>query len=233
MTTPIVHFTPDFHRPNGGPAKGGVAAPAAGGAPLATARSMLSGKMTTATVGPPVITFSTTMNYALMYNDKGSGAHLDGAFYRPIASDGYFILGDYAQDNYNPPAMPSITITVENDDPTHPVLAPPTGYSLIWDDKGSGAHMDGSVWAPQPPPGYVALGAVSNNGYSPPSIPQLRCVRFDLVQAGTFGGLIWNDQGSGAGMDVEIYAITGLSTFYAQGNYNPPLGPVWIPKALR
>ena len=197
-------------------------------------RAMINRKPLTApaAVGDPVITFGTTSSYTLMYNDKGSGAAMDGAFYRPGAPTGFYILGDYCQGNYNPPAMPSITISVANEDPTNPVLAPPIGYNLIWNDKGSGADMDGSVWMPQAPAGYVALGAVSNTGYNPPYIPQLMCIRFDLVQTGLLGGLIWNDKGSGAHMDVEIYAINGLSTFYAQGNYNQPLGPVWIPKQL-
>lgn len=227
-TTPIVNFTPDFVRPSysGNGHGNGKGAAAPGAVALASRKSVA------ATVGPPVITFGTTSSYTLMYNDKGSGADLDGAFYRPAAPDGWSILGDYCQGNYNDPSMPSITIKVTNDDPTNPVLAAPIGYSLIWNDKGSGAHMDGSIWAPQPPPGYVAIGAVANTGYSPPSPPQLVCIRFDLVQAATMGQLIWWDKGSGAHMDGEFYAIAGLSTFYGQGNYNPPLGPVWIPKAL-
>lgn len=226
--TPIVQFTPDFHPPGSNGAKPAAKAEL----PAGVVRSAHSGKQVAAVVGPPVIVFGTTSSYSLMYNDKGSGAHLDGAFYRPIAPDGWYILGDYAQGNYNPPQQVSITIQVQNDDPANPVLRAPVSYNLIWNDKGSGASMDGSIWQPVPPPGYVALGAVSNTGYSPPSVSQLMCMRFDLVQQTTFGQLIWNDQGSGAHMDGEFYAITGLTTFYGQGNYNPPLGPVWIPKAL-
>lgn len=196
------------------------------------ARSLASRKAVTVTDGPPIITFGTTSSYTLMYNDQGSGAHMDGAFYRPTAPSGYYILGDYAQGNYQPPALPSLTIKVTNDDPSNPVLAAPVGYAQVWNDKGSGAHMDGSIWLPIPPSGYVALGAVSQNGYNTPDVAQLRCIRFDLVKLATLGQLIWNDQGSGAHEDVENYGIVGLSTFYAQGNYNPPTGPVWIPVAL-
>lgn len=216
-TVPIIKFTADFQaltRAN-------------------TVKSLVNSKQVlVATVGPPIITFGTTMDYEPTYNDGGSGAHMNGAFYRPVAPQGFYILGDYAQGDYRAPSRPSITIAVENDDPKHPVLTPPQSYSQIWNDKGSGAHMDGSIWAPVPRPGYVALGAVCAQGYSQPSIPQLMCIRFDLVQAGQIGALIWNDRGSGAHEDVGVYLIDELGTFYAQGDYNPPRGPVWIPRAF-
>lgn len=183
-------------------------------------------------VGPPVITFGTTLEYALLYNDKGSGADRDGAFWRPTPPDGFFFFGDYLQGDYGDPTLPSITVKVENDDTDNPVIKSPTGFAQVWLDTGSGADMDGSIWMPVPPPGYVALGAVANTGHSAPNPNKLVCMRFDLVQTGTIGALIWSDRGSHADSDVANYAITGLSTFYAQANYNEPLGPVWIPKAL-
>lgn len=220
MTTPTIHFDSSFasaqpHLPTNG-----------------HGRSAVSRKTAAAAEGAPIITFGTTNVYTLMYWDKGSGATLDGAFYRPSAPSGYFILGDYAQGNYQNPSLPSLTIKVDNDDPVNPVLMPPIDFVQIWNDKGSGAEMDGSIWMPVAPQGYVALGAVSQTGYNAPDIAQLRCMRFDLVKSTPIGSLIWNDQGSGADEDVEIYSITGLTTFYAQGNYNPPSGPVWIPRAL-
>jgi len=223
-TSPIVEFHSSY-LPNHPHASNGTSG-------AAEARGLTNQKRAASSDSAPTITFGTTSSYTLMYNDKGSGANLDGAFYRPTATDGFYILGDYAQGNYQPPSFPSITIKVTNDDPTNPVLAPPLTYIQVWNDKGSGADMDGSIWMPVPPSGYVALGAVSQNGYNQPDVPQLRCMRFDLVTAAEFGQLIWNDKGSGANEDVEIYSIVGLTTFYAQGNYNAPTGPVWIPKAL-
>lgn len=211
-TTPIVNFAPNFSP--------------------SVFRDRCGTPQVPATVGPPVITFGTTSDYTALYNDKGSGADTDGGFWRPSPPDGWFFFGDYLQGNYGAPSMPSITVKVTNDDTDNPVLKSPTSYAQIWLDKGSGADMDGSIWMPVPPPGYVALGAVSNTGYSAPAPNKLVCMRFDLVQAGTLGQLIWSDKGSHADGDVANYAIVGLSTFYAQGNYNPALGPVWIPKAL-
>lgn len=183
--------------------------------------------------GPPILTFGTVNQFQLMYSDKGSGADLDGCFYRGIVSgDTTFLLGDYAQGNYNPPSGSVLTVSVQNDDPTNPALAAPTGYALIWTDQGSGADMDGSLWMPIAPQGYVALGAVSQTGYNSPYIPNLRCLRFDLVKQGLIGSLIWSDEGSGADLDVSCYATSSPGLFYAQGNYNPPVGPVWVPSQL-
>lgn len=218
-TAPTIKFDPSF-------------APTAPHAQSGELRSPVNGKLVVAADGPPIITFGTTSTYTLMYNDQGSGANLDGSFYRPTAPPGFYIFGDYAQGNYQTPALPSLTIQVTNDDPSNPVLMHPIGYAQVWNDKHSGAHMDGSIWMPIPPAGYIALGAVAQTGYNTPDIPQLRCMRFDLVKQGTIGQLIWDDKGSGASEDVEIYGIAGVSMFYAQGNYNPPTGPVWIPSAL-
>jgi hypothetical protein len=183
--------------------------------------------------GPPILTFGTVNQFQLMYCDKGSGADMDGSFYRGLVQgDTTFLLGDYAQGNYNAPSGSLLTVSVQNDDPNSPALLPPTGYALIWGDQGSGADMDGSIWMPIAPQGYVALGAVSQTGYNTPYIPNLRCIRFDLVKPGIIGSLIWNDQGSGAHMDVACYATNAPGLFYAQGNYNAPTGPVWLPTQL-
>jgi hypothetical protein len=168
-----------------------------------------------------------TSRYDLMYSDAGSGAKMNGAFYRPLASADYFILGDYAQSDHEAPTSPSLTITVIQDDPRDPALMAPTSYIQVWDDDNSGAKMDGSIWVPEPPTGYVALGAVAQTGYGMPDIPRLRCVRADLVKPAAIGAVIWNDKGSGATKHIATYQIVGLTTFYAQGNYDPPAGPAW------
>lgn len=178
---------------------------------------------------PPQINFFPTMSYTLMYNDHKSDADLDGAFWRPAPpTTGWYIVGDYAQGDYDPPRAPSLCICITGDDAEHPLLASPTGYAQIWKDTDSGAEMDGSLWAPLAPSGYVALGAVGQTGYTTPSIATLRCVRADLVQTSTTGSLIWNSEGSGADEEVEVYSIRGMSTFYAQGNYDAPSGTVYV-----
>jgi vacuolar protein sorting-associated protein 13A/C len=39
----------------------------------------------------------------------------------------------------------------------------------VWDDSGSGAFADGSIWRPVVPAGYVALGDVAVAGHDPPT----------------------------------------------------------------
>ena len=176
--------------------------------------------------------FGTSSSFELKWNDQGSGADRDGAFYRPIPDAGFFILGDYGQNNYSAPRGTVITVTEIDSNPKDPLLAPPIDYVLIWADTGSGADRDGSFWQPLPPNGYVALGCVSQSGYEKPSIADYRCLRLDQVKPGESSGLIWNDRGSGADSDVSVYGTAVTNVIHAQGNYNPPEGPIYLPKDL-
>jgi uncharacterized repeat protein (TIGR01451 family) len=190
--------------------------------------------------GPPVLDFGTTASFDRIWDDQGSGADMDGAFYRPKPAAGFFILGDYGQGNYSSPNGTVRTIRVkENDDPAYPGLAAPTGYNWIWDDKGSGADDDGSVWQPIPPAGYYCSGHVFVEGYNAPTLPnspgldKLRCVRADLMTEVQLGALIWNDQGSGADDDVSVFRVTELNVLFATQDYdNPPQEKTWVPLAL-
>ncbi len=189
---------------------------------------------------PPVLEFTTATTFDLVWNDKGSGADRDGAFYQPQAPEGWYILGDYGQGNYNSPAGTVLLIrVVDNDDPEHPALKAPLSWAKVWDDKGSGAKEDGSFWAPVPPFGYVACGHVVAKGHaSPPTIPQFRCLRYDLSTSVELGnaaqgsGLIWNDQGSGADADVAIYRVPSLGVFWAIPNYSAPTERANVPSVL-
>jgi hypothetical protein len=94
---------------------------------------------------------------------------------------------------------------------------------------------DGSVWAPVPPAGYVCPGHVFVRGHSKPSssnspgLGRYRCVRNDLVQPVSLGGLIWNDEDSGADDDVAVYRVPGLNVLFAIPNYNTPVQQTFVP----
>ncbi len=176
--------------------------------------------------------FGTTSTFELKWNDRGSGANMDGAFYRPIPEAGFFVIGDYGQDNYSEPRGTVITVTEIDPDPANPLLKPPVGFAQIWNDKGSGADRDGSFWQPLPPNGYVALGCVSQTGYKTPSVADYRCLRLDQVKLVETSSLIWNDRGSGADEDVSVYRISVTNVIHAQDNYDPPQGPFYVPKDL-
>ena len=177
--------------------------------------------------GEPTLFVSTTSIYTWLYNDSGSGASMDVSIYRPTPSDGtYKIIGDYAQGNYNPPVGTSLIVKAINDDPNFPLIKPPVDYTEVWNDKGSGGNHDGSIWFPVPPDGYISIGFVCQTGYNKPSISNYACLRKDLCVDASPGQLIWNDRSSGASKDVSLYQIVGVSSsFLAQGNYNPYVGP--------
>ncbi len=184
--------------------------------------------------GTPTLIISSTHDYTLEYNDKGSGADLDGSFYRPQAPNGWYTVGGYAQANYYAPVGPSLIVQVDNDDPDNPILAAPVDYKLIWADHGSGANMDGAVWFPVPPSGYETLGFVTQHGYDKPVISQMRCIRRDFVVPAQIGNLIWWDKGSGPDDDVATYQILDgngnpTNCYFAQDNYHSPSGQVWAP----
>ena len=46
-------------------------------------------------------------------------------------------------------------------------------YDEAWNDKGSRAKQDVSVWRPRLPAGCYRLGMTAKNGYSPPTFPTL------------------------------------------------------------
>lgn len=176
--------------------------------------------------GQPYLMISNTSNYAWVYDDSGTGAHMDGTVFCPTPSDSDFIiLGHMAQAGYGPALNTSVTVRAINEDPNNPLLKAPVDYSEIWNDHGTGGDHDGSFWQPIAPDGYVAIGAVAVLGYDKPNIGNYRCVRRDLVQETNFGVLIWNDQGSGGNKDLELYTIVGASgTFLAQPDYDTPRG---------
>jgi|GEM_PF-582028 len=172
--------------------------------------------------GPKLVTAETS-SYVPIYNDIKSGAHKDVTIWRPIPTDpSYFIVGDYAQDNYDYAVGSAPLVKAVNDDPDNPLIKRPTGYREVWNDHGTGTKQDCSIWYPTPPDGYVSVGYVANNKYDKPALDNYACLRHDLVGPIDPGAQIWNDLGSGAKMDVALYEILDVpNVFLAKGNYEP------------
>lgn len=183
---------------------------------------------TAAPKGQPYLLLGATSNYSWLYNDSGSGAHRDVTLWRPTPTDpSYHIIGDYAQGNYGEPTGPTIIVTAIND-PDNTLLKPPVDYRQVWNDHGTGGHHDGSVWYPVPPDNFVSLGFVGQRGYNKPSIASYRCVHQSQVTNAQVGSSIWSDSGSGAHLDVTLYAVPTIpGIFVAQANYDPYAGPVY------
>ena len=93
-------------------------------------------------------------------------------------------------------------------------------FSLIWNDAGSGADRDVSIWSPLDiENGFYRLGDTATASHSKPNIPAL------TVSALSPGALaqptgyteIWNDGGSGSDDDVRILRMTNPSGYTCLG----------------
>lgn len=103
---------------------------------------------------------------------------------------------------------------------TPDVLATPSDYNLIWNDKGSGAKLNGAVWRPSAPLGYNTIGDLWTSSYNRPAndamyaIKQGMCEQPNTLychdhpphtecvqQCSETPQLIYADHGTGAKMD--------------------------------
>lgn len=160
------------------------------------------------------ISYMYTGDYQFITNDRKSHAKRDMTIYRPVAPEGWYILGDYCQPSYDNPSIPGIIVRVDNDGSRgYPLLAPPKDWELVWADHGSRATRDTSIWKPVPPWGYVGIGMVAVQGYSKPVIPEYRCVLDDRRLIDLAGNqAVWSTDGSPAYSAVTIYAVDWRTT---------------------
>jgi hypothetical protein len=107
------------------------------------------------------------VNYHEEWNDKRSGGAKNGSFWRVNAPKGYVALGDVVTNSY---LQPSAAFTAKyaciREDLVVPGVLNPR---CIWNDKGSGARLDGSVWQVDGP-GLAGFFKVEND-YQKPALP--------------------------------------------------------------
>ena len=164
--------------------------------------------------------------YQIVWSDMGSGADLNGAYWRPVVPDGYYALGHYGQSNYAEPWGGMFAVR----ELEAGALAQPVDYAWIWDTGGSDSNYQGAFWNPIPPEGYECLGIVAQLGYTKPSLDEIRCVRDDLVALGhvNLNNLIWWDVGSGANSNFSSWSIAAkddginVGAFFGWSLYGPP-----------
>ncbi|MBI4661639.1 MAG: Vps62-related protein [Verrucomicrobia bacterium] len=131
-------------------------------------------------------------DFELIWKDENDGGRSDVALWR--AKDlpaGYVRLGDYAQTNYDPPALPMMIVKDDLD-----LVAPPTDYDLVWSYAYAATPV--SIWYPRAPAGFVAMGCVAQKGLDKPPLDLLRCVRQELVSE-SLPIQIWSDQDENRG----------------------------------
>ncbi|KAF7828516.1 Vacuolar protein sorting-associated protein 13C [Senna tora] len=112
-------------------------------------------------------------------------------FWRPRAPPGFAVLGDYLTPLDKPPAKGVLAVNTNSIRVKKPI-----NFRLIWPPSASGsltgegldnselflnnAQSEGddccSIWFPEAPKGYVALGCVVTHGKSPPPLSSAFCI---------------------------------------------------------
>ncbi|KAK4041406.1 hypothetical protein C8A01DRAFT_14838 [Parachaetomium inaequale] len=175
-----------------------------------------------------------TSAYDWRWDDTGSGAAKNGAFWHPQsqgAGGAMRPLGSLAASHHADRNNQWAALLV-GDNPAQrrpgqsaPAVAAPVDYTGLWNDAGSGARSDSSFWRPVPPRGYIALGDVACAGHGKPGVEQVWCVRADLVSDGAYGeAAVWDDEGSGAAADGSFWAVLPRATNAASEYVPVPAG---------
>ena len=162
-------------------------------------------------VSKPGLDTTFTCSLIGAWNDKGSGADLDGFFYLPHVQGSEYLIGGYGTQDKKLSSSDCVA-TVQGSEN----LAAPIAWELIWKDKGSGARQDGSMWRAIPPgDDYRCVGHVPQEGYNEPNLPNYRCVYSSLTEKVVTSDLIWSDKGSGAKKKVTMFKLPNSASFVA------------------
>ncbi|XP_008465914.2 uncharacterized protein LOC103503494 isoform X1 [Cucumis melo] len=121
------------------------------------------------------------------------------SFWRPKAPPGFAILGDYVTPSEKPPTKGVLAVNTN-----FARLKRPISFRLIWPPVASqdisSYHINNydsspgddnlgqedcfySIWFPEAPKGYVALGCVVSNGNTQPPVSAVFCIASSLVSA--------------------------------------------------
>lgn len=164
--------------------------------------------------------------------DRGSGAKDDVSFWTPALITGFSWLGMFAAPNYNPSPSATTFLAKNESIGSRPLLAEPLQFNELWTCSGNHQPSNLGIYSLEAPPGYIGLGtiAVSNfNKYPlPRDYPGLMCVRQDLCKQVSVNNVIWDDQGSGAPLDVTVVMLPTAQIAYAfTANGYPGVTTAW------
>jgi len=76
-------------------------------------------------------------------------------------------------------------------------FVPVSDYDAVWNDRGSGANQDVSVWRPRVPAGCHLIGMTAKNGHSRPTFPTLviRAGGREIAPPERFDLVWWQERG--------------------------------------
>jgi len=156
-------------------------------------------------------------NQIQKWTDKDSGADLDGYFFIPSVKDKFFMIGGFGTQSRKT-SLCVITVSEPQNNPenTPTLLVAPIDWKLIWNDKGSGARKDGSMWEAIPPDSnYKCLGSIPQKGYKKPVLSNYRCVHVSLTKKIISNSVVWSDKGSNADKKVTMFRLPNINSFTA------------------
>lgn len=105
-----------------------------------------------------------------------TGANASVSLWQPQVPGSYVSLGSVALAGPGPPSFQVLAVAVNSG-----FVAYPTAFTRVWSDPGV------SVWAPQPPADYVAIGYVAVRGTDAPSITSVGCLHRHVVVHASMG----------------------------------------------
>jgi hypothetical protein len=182
-------------------------------------------------------------DYIMVWGDYGSGADMDGSFWKPIPLQGYVCLGLVAQTGYTKPGLDEIRCVRED------LTRPGTVDPVIWIDQGTGADVDFGSWyvIPSDESGLYVGTFTGHTSHSRPTFDvfvldntdikrDTPTVALELAYVDDYV-LEWWDKGSGGDYDGAYYRPVVPAGYhalghYGQGNYAPPRGPMFVARAL-
>ncbi len=141
------------------------------------ARSAGRGTPASMLVGKPLVAsaFAHPVGFTYVWNDEGSGATLDGFFFNPIPPAGYVSLGTMTITDAGAHSLPTNTFRILTNSVVcvrSDLVVEGTVGDLIWNEVGSSAHHQVSLWKIVAPPGAVALGTfIGTAGHAKPAGP--------------------------------------------------------------
>ncbi len=112
-------------------------------------------------------------DYEKIWTDRGSGAHKDGSFWRPLPPKGYVALGVVANLGHGKPDV-NVMVCIRED-----LVVDGHVGSLIWNDAKTGAKHDFSAWSilPNSSEGLTGgnfIGVATHN--KPSASPVFHCL---------------------------------------------------------
>jgi len=158
------------------------------------------------------------------WNDESFGSKFNGSLWEPQLNAGEFYFYHVAEAGHEPHKKFTLVGWGGMED----AFAAPTGFKLVWDDRGANAKMFSSkspvrrsLWQPAAPEGYACLGMLGlgpdwhefNHGITPTAddFPKFRCVKLQYLEIVKPNFLSyewrWNSSGSTAKKNVSLYNV--------------------------